>query len=66
MQRAMEEGVLFLLRPAQLRFLFANLIADLPVGPLQVWEEFKENLVDDHTQLTPQSALEKALHEISQ
>ena len=65
-QRAMEEGISSLLRPAQLRFLFANLIADLPVGPMQIWEEFKGDLVDDDTHMIPQSALDKALHEIGQ
>ena len=42
------------------------MIADIPVGSIQVWEEFKTNLVDDNTQPTSQSALDKAFLEIAQ
>ena len=40
-ERAMEEGVHYLLRPTQLRFLFANLIADVRFVPINLWELFK-------------------------
>ena len=53
-------------RQRQLRFLFANLIADLPIGPIQVWERFREHLVRDFAQINPRSAIDKALHEIAQ
>ena len=59
------KGITSLLRPTQPRFLFANLIADLPVGPLQVWERFREDLCRDFTQVFPEGAADKTLLEIA-
>ena len=65
-ERAMEEGVESLLRPSQLRFIFANLIADLPVGPIRAWNRFEGELTKDFAQSGPGTASNRALREIGQ
>ena len=53
-ERAMKEGILSLLQPGQLWFLFANLIADLSIGPFQAWKQFQEKLIEDFVVSIPQ------------
>lgn len=65
-ERAMEEGIESLLRPSQLRFLFANLIADLPVGPIRAWNRFESELTKDFVQSGSGTASGRALREIGQ
>ena len=65
-QQALQEGVAALLRPSQLRFLFANMIADIAEGPLRIWEEFREHLSKDFLYSSSESvAADLALHSIA-
>ena len=49
---AMEEGVHLFYRPAQLRFLFANLLFDIPFPAIDLWNRFRDALCAD-CQQTP-------------
>ena len=65
-QQALQEGITALLRPSQLRFLFANMIADIAEGPMRIWEEFRKHLSEDFLSSSTESvAADLALHSIA-
>lgn len=47
-ERAIEEAIVALFRPSQLRFLFANMLCDFAVGPVRLWERFGDQLSEDY------------------
>lgn len=65
-ERAMEEAVAALFRPAQLRFLFANMLCDFAVGPLRLWEKFGAQLSEDFSRHASRGAAkDRALHALA-
>ena len=44
---ALEEGLHLFYRPTQLRFLFANLLFDIPFPPIELWNRFRDSLCAD-------------------
>ena len=44
---ALEEGLHLFYRPSQLRFLFANLLFDIPFPAIELWDRFRDALCSD-------------------
>lgn len=64
---AMEEGVNLLYRPAQLRFLFANLLFDIAFPAIDLWKRFCDALCGDCNIVgTSQVDYDEGLHYIDQ
>jgi hypothetical protein len=63
---AMKEAVAAYSRPSQLRFLFAQLLSDLPFPPVELWSQFQSDLCADYQLRHPTAhAIDLALQDLA-
>jgi hypothetical protein len=65
-ENCLQEAIAFCYAPYHLRFLYAQLIVDIPAPALELWEKYKDELSADHTErfATADQAYLEALREI--
>jgi hypothetical protein len=65
-ENCLEEAIAFYYAPYHLRFLYAQLIVDIPAPALELWEKYKDELSADHTErfATADQAYLEALRDI--
>jgi hypothetical protein len=62
----LQEAIAFFYTPYHLRFLYAQLIINIPAKPLELWEKCKNKLSADHSEhfSNPNRAYVEALRDI--